>query len=156
MRNIIAHKYVWFIILQNLKLNYFHLYCIRIAACLVMERPRYPADKRPAGFVDVSKSNTLLTQKGVIERCRQYHESYIQQQFCTFCTNDLPDVFETYFVTKSHVHQHYTRNSNNLHKVFTRTNYRKHTVLIKGIDIWNNYAVFRQRAKFYCLNTQTV
>ena len=42
-----------------------------------MERPKYLADKRPAGFVDVSKSNTLLTQKGVIERCRQYHESYI-------------------------------------------------------------------------------
>ncbi len=76
------------------------------------------------------------------------------------CTNDLPDVFKTYFVTNSHVHQHYTRNSNNLHKVYTRT--RKHTVLIKGIDIWNNlsnelkniksYAVFRKRAKFYSLS----
>ena len=34
---------------------------------------------------------------------------------------------------------HNTRNSKKLHKAFQRTNYRKHTVFSKGIDIWNNY-----------------
>ena len=46
---------------------------------------------------------------------------------------NLPDVFENYFVTNYQIHQYNTRNASKLHKASKRTNYAKYTVHIKGI-----------------------
>ena len=50
---------------------------------------------------------------------------------------NLPEVFENYFVTNNQIHKHNTRNASKLHKSFKRTNYVKHTLCNKGIDVWN-------------------
>ena len=75
------------------------------------------------------------------------------------CTEDLPVNFKNYFTHNEHVHEHFTRNSKKLHKKFARTNYRKHTLAYKGVDIWNSlncdlggtksYSLFKSRAKKY-------
>jgi hypothetical protein len=52
--------------------------------------------------------------------------------------NNLPEFFKNYYITNNHVHQHNTRNSLKLHRSHQRTNYVKHSISNKGIDIWNN------------------
>ena len=81
------------------------------------------------------------------------------------CTNDLPDIFNGYFIKNSNFHEHCTRNSKKLHKVYTRTNCRKQSVVSKGIDIWNNlstelknigsYMVFKKNVKTYFISHQS-
>ena len=41
------------------------------------------------------------------------------------------------FVTNNQIHKHNTRNASKLLKSFKRTNYVKHTLCNKGIDVWN-------------------
>ena len=50
---------------------------------------------------------------------------------------NLPEVFINYFVSNDQIHKHNTRNASKLHKSYKRTNYVKHTLSNKGIDIWN-------------------
>ena len=38
---------------------------------------------------------------------------------------NLPEVFENYFLTNNQIHQHNTRNAIKLHKASKRTNYAK-------------------------------
>ena len=49
----------------------------------------------------------------------------------------LLEVFTNYFVINNQVHQHNTRNATQLHKSYKRTNYVKHTISNKGVDVWN-------------------
>ena len=51
--------------------------------------------------------------------------------------NNLPEVFTNCFATNNQVHGHNRRNSSKLHKSYKRTNYIKHTLSNKGVDIWN-------------------
>ena len=48
---------------------------------------------------------------------------------------NLPEVFENYFVTNNQIHQHNTRNASKLDKASKRTNYAKYTLRNKGIDV---------------------
>lgn len=51
---------------------------------------------------------------------------------------NLPEVFENYFVTNNQIHQYNTRNAPKLHKAIKRTNYIKYTLSNKGVDMWND------------------
>ncbi len=51
---------------------------------------------------------------------------------------NLPEIFTNYFVTNKDIHNYNTRNASSLHKKYNRTNYNKHTLANKGIDVWNN------------------
>ena len=72
---------------------------------------------------------------------------------------NLPEVFENYFVTNNKIHQHNTRNASKLYKCYKRTNYVKHSLSNKGIDVWdaleskfkgtNSYNVFKKEMKQY-------
>ena len=72
---------------------------------------------------------------------------------------NLPEVFENYFITNNQIHQHNTRNASKLHKSFKRTNYVKYTLSNKGIDVWNElepklkdiktYYTFKKQIKQY-------
>ena len=52
--------------------------------------------------------------------------------------NNLRDFFKNYFVTNNQIHEHNTRNASKLHKCYKRTNYVKHTLSNKGVDVWNS------------------
>ena len=92
---------------------------------------------------------------------------YLTSLFMYRCnyTNDLPDIFNGYFIKNSNIYEHCTRNSKKLHKVYTRTNYRKQSVVSKGIDIWNNLStelknigssmVFKKNVKTYFISHQS-
>ena len=58
--------------------------------------------------------------------------------FRYFHLHNLPELFINYFLTNKQIHNHNTRNSSLLHKRSNRTNYTKHTLANKGIDVWNN------------------
>jgi hypothetical protein len=63
---------------------------------------------------------------------------------------NLPELFTNYFLTNNEVHNHNTRNSSLLHKKSNRTNYTKHTLSNKGIEIWNNLPTqYKEHAKSY-------
>ncbi len=42
------------------------------------------------------------------------------------------------FCVNKDIHNYNTRNASLLHKKCNRTNYIKHTLANKGIDVWNN------------------
>ena len=58
------------------------------------------------------------------------------------CSKDLSNVFENCFVANNKIHKPNIWNSKELHEAFQRTNYRKHTVFNKGIDIWNELQLY--------------
>ena len=55
-----------------------------------------------------------------------------------FYLQNLPEIFDNYFLSNKEIHNHTTRNSLQLHKKGNRTNYRKLTLANKGIEVWNN------------------
>jgi glucan phosphorylase len=81
--------------------------------------------------------------------------------FRYFHLHNLPELFINYFLTNKQIHNHNTRNYSLLHKRSNRTNYTKHTLAKKGIDVWNNlptknkeprsYASFKSIIKKYFL-----
>ena len=55
-----------------------------------------------------------------------------------FYLQNLPEIFDNYFLSNKEIHNHNTRDSLRLHKKGNRTNYRKLTLANKGIEVWNN------------------
>ena len=58
--------------------------------------------------------------------------------FRYFHLQNLPEIFNNYFSPNKEIRNHKTRNCSLLHKKFSRTNYVKHTVANKGIEVWSN------------------
>ena len=73
-------------------------------------------------ILDIFKINDFLTAMFMF----RYHS-----------LKNLPEEFDHFFVANNHIHQHNTRNSFKLHKRYKRTNYVKHTLSNKGVDVWN-------------------
>ena len=77
--------------------------------------------------------------------------------FRYFHLNNRPDIFTDYFMTNHDIHNYNTRNASLLHKKWSRTNYNKHALANKGIDVWNNlplqykeirsFSIFRTKIK---------
>ena len=77
--------------------------------------------------------------------------------FRYFHLNNRPDIFTDYFMTDHDIHNYNTRNASLLHKKWSRTNYNKHALANKGIDVWNNlplqykeirsFSIFRTKIK---------
>ena len=68
--------------------------------------------------------------------------------FRYFHLQNLPEIFTNYFLTNREIHKYNTRNSSSLHKQCYRTNYAKHTLAIKGTDVWNNLPTHYKKIKF--------
>jgi hypothetical protein len=77
---------------------------------------------------------------------------------------NLPEVFSNYFSrTRNDEIHHYNTRSSQLHKSYKRTNYAKHTLSDKGVNIWNNldsthkniksYDTFKNKTKKYLLHS---
>ena len=98
------------------------------------------------GILNLNKLNDYLTSLFMF----RYHH-----------LNNLPEVFTNYYVRNSQVHKHNTRNSSKLQKSYQRTNYIKHSLSNKGIDVWNSlsaklknvasYNIFKVQSKKYFL-----
>ncbi len=83
--------------------------------------------------------------------------------FRYFHMHNLPEIFNEYFVTNKDIHNYNTRNASLLHKKCNRTNYIKHTLANKGIDVWNNiplqckeirsFSIFKTKMKKYFLHS---
>ena len=66
-----------------------------------------------------------------------------------FFNNMLPDSFNDYFMLNRELHHYNTRLSACAHKNYARTNYSKHLVNYRGIDIWNNLPESLKEIKSY-------
>jgi hypothetical protein len=92
-----------------------------------------------------------------IYKINDYMTSLFMFQF--YNMNNMPEIFNNFFKTNNEIHHHNTRSSKKLHKTYTRTNYMKHTLSNKGVEIWNNlnedlksikfYQSFKKQAKIY-------
>ena len=69
--------------------------------------------------------------------------------FRYFHLQNLPEIFNNYFSTNEKIHNHNTRNYSLLHKKFSRTNYVKHTVANKGIEVWNSLSDQYKKPRSY-------
>ena len=49
----------------------------------------------------------------------------------------LPTVFQNLFTLNSHVHDHKTRQSSELHVISHRTNSRAYSIQMYGVRLWN-------------------
>jgi hypothetical protein len=74
-------------------------------------------------ILNLSKLNNYLTSLFMF----RYHH-----------LNNLPKFFTNFFISNNQIHQYNTRNSTKLHKSYQRTNYVKHSLSVKGVDVWNN------------------
>ena len=82
-----------------------------------------------------------------------------------FHLKHLPEVFANYFLANKEIHNYHTRTSSLLHKNCYRTNYAKHTLTSKSVDVWNNlptqykdiksYGTFKKIMKKYFLHLKT-
>ena len=54
-----------------------------------------------------------------------------------------------YFFTNNDIRNSNTRNSSLLHKKCSRTNYAKHTLANKGIEVWNNLSEQYKKPRSY-------
>ena len=77
---------------------------------------------RDLEILNISKINNYLTSLFMF----WYHH-----------LNNLPETFTNYFVINNQIHQHNTRNASQLHKPYKITNYAKHTLSNKGVNVWN-------------------
>ena len=83
--------------------------------------------------------------------------------FRYFHLHNLPEIFTNYFMTNKDIHNYNKRNAFLLHKKYNRTNYNKHTLANKGIDVWNNlplqykaiisFRIFKTTMKKYFLHS---
>ncbi len=74
-------------------------------------------------ILDIFKINDYLTAMFMF----RYHH-----------LKNLPEEFDNlFFVSNNQIHQHNTRNASKLYKQYKRTNYAKHTLSNKGVDVWN-------------------
>ena len=69
--------------------------------------------------------------------------------FQYFHLQNLPEIFNNYFSTNKKIHNHKTRSCSLLHKKFSRTNYVKHTLANKGIEVWNNLSDQYKKSRSY-------
>ena len=79
-----------------------------------------------------------------------------QFMFRYFNLQNLPEIFTNYFLTNKDVHNYNTRNALMLHKNCNRTNYKKRTLAIKGIDLWNNLPVHQKQIRSYSIFKTTI
>ena len=63
---------------------------------------------------------------------------------------NLPEFFNGYFAQNNEVHHYNTRNTNKFHVNFSRTNYAKHSIVNKGVKIWNSLDKEISSIMFYC------
>ncbi len=48
---------------------------------------------------------------------------------------NLPEIFNNYFITNKDIHEYNSRGASQLHKTFMRTNYAKHTRQHRGVNV---------------------
>ena len=77
---------------------------------------------KESNILDIFKINDCLTAMFMF----RYHHF-----------KNLPEEFDNFFVSNNQIHQHNTRNASKLYKQYKRTNYAKHTLSNKGVDVWN-------------------
>ena len=82
-----------------------------------------------------------------IYKINDYLTSLFMFQF--YYMNNMPQIFINVFKTNNEIHHHNTRSSKKLHKTYTRTNYMKHTLSNKAVEIWNNFNEDLKSIKFY-------
>ena len=80
-----------------------------------------------------------------------------------YCQDHLPNLFDGFFQRINEVHDRNTRQSNELHVKFARTDVRKFSLRIHGARIWNDISmyikhatsvnVFKQMLKKHLINT---
>jgi hypothetical protein len=83
-----------------------------------------------------------------------------------FHLQNLPEIFNKYFLSNKDIHNYNTRNASLLHKKCNKTNYEKHTLANKGIDVWNNlssqykeirsFPIFKSTIKKYFLHPDKI
>jgi len=56
----------------------------------------------------------------------------------SFINNQLPPCFKDFFRINTNVHNHFTRNNNNMFNVFSKTNIRKKSLSVMGPVLWNS------------------
>ena len=76
--------------------------------------------------------------------------------FRYFNLQNLPETFENYFSKNNDFHTYNTRSSLLLHKKYKRTNYTKHSLSCKGIDVWNSLDLKIKNIKTYSTFKATV
>ena len=76
--------------------------------------------------------------------------------FRYFHLHNLSEIFKDYFVVNKDIHNYNTRNAFLLHKKCNRTNYNKHTLSNKGIDVWNNVPLRYKEIRAYPLFKLTI
>ena len=64
--------------------------------------------------------------------------------------DNLPKYFTNYYVTNNKIYEHNARNASKLHKSYSRTNFVKHSLHNKGVNIWNELNTDLKNLKSYC------
>ena len=58
-----------------------------------------------------------------------------------YSTNDLPNIFNDYFIKRSDIHGYQTRHVNDLNLTKNKKHFSDHSVRTSGPILWNNLVV---------------
>ncbi len=64
--------------------------------------------------------------------------------------DNLPKYFTNYYVTNNKIHARNTRNASKFQKPYSRTNFVKHSLHNKGVNIWNGLNTDLKNLKYNC------
>jgi hypothetical protein len=68
--------------------------------------------------------------------------------------NQLPSSFSHYFTLNSNIHQHFTRQSKNLHQFQHNTTLRKYSIKNVGTTLWNSLPItLKNKPSVYCFKS---
>ena len=97
-------------------------------------------------ILNIYKINDYLISKFII---RYFH------------LQNLPEIFPNCFLANKEIHNYITRSTSSLHKRCNKKNYTKHSLVNKGIEVWNKlptqyksiqtYGTFKKSRKKYFL-----
>ena len=90
-------------------------------------------------FSSYTESSKPLFQKLQILNVDQINSHQTILFMFDLFNNKLPYKFNDVYVLNSQLHSYGTRQSNNIHKQFYRTNYGYYSIQCKGTELWNSF-----------------
>ena len=106
---------------------------------------------------DHINSNSLFLKYNILE-IEDIHNFELSKFMYLFHTNALLEIFDTYFLSTEHAHQHNTTSKSNQNYFLKsiRINRGKNLIQLYGVQLWNRISLALKSFSFYCFKKEYI